>query len=596
MAFRLAEAYVELSSRGFTGVSRAIAGVTSSFRGLGHVMTGVRNMIPGVGTALAALGVGAGVVGLLKLAADAEQTAVSFEVMLGSAARAQKMIGDLRSFAERTPFGFTGLSEAVRTMISFGVEAEDVMADLDRLSNVAAGNEQKLSSLALVFGQVRAAGKLTGGDLLQLVNAGFNPLESIAKRTGETMAEVKSRMSDGAVTFDEVRQAFIDATAAGGRFYQMNERQSRTLGGLWSTLKDNVLVALRTIGEALVDTFDIKGLLANAIEATKSFAASLKQIAEVVAPAVKQALATVGDFAERMWGRIADGKTGGEMLRSVVARMTSSLLQFLENLSNVFETMETRLDLIFAKMRANAFVLDHPHFFGKMRAEGRENEGREFLRKQFGIDVLEDRLKRLGAERAAAAERAAQRRQAIEQAIANGPQAPKFDFKAFALEQFDAGKKLAQGYLEGLRRDGAKQFMDLGKRFGESLGVRSLGDLKLLPEMLRDRIGLRNTAMMGMVASLMAGGPLGQLSSLAVGALGTFGQSFARPKPQEQEQQSRMAFIALTERAKQIQLESQRRPEIRLLESLLEQARRGVDIDEEQLWELRQQARAAVAG
>lgn len=52
-----------------------------------------------------------------------------------------------------------------------------------------------------------------GQDLLQMINAGFNPLESIAAKTGETMAEVKDRMSDGRVSVEEVEQAMKDATS-----------------------------------------------------------------------------------------------------------------------------------------------------------------------------------------------------------------------------------------------------------------------------------------------------------------------------------------------------------------------------------------------
>ena len=83
------------------------------------------------------------------------------------------------------------------------------------LGAVALGNKEKLSSLALVFGQVSSAGRLTGQDLLQFINVGFNPLNYIAKRTGESMEELRDRMSRGAIGVEEVEQAFIDATSNG---------------------------------------------------------------------------------------------------------------------------------------------------------------------------------------------------------------------------------------------------------------------------------------------------------------------------------------------------------------------------------------------
>lgn len=86
-----------------------------------------------------------------------------------------------------------------------------------------------------------------GQDLLQMVNAGFNPLEAIAKRTGETMMDVKERMSDGRVSVEEVEQAMKDATSEGGRFFEGMEKASKTFSGVMSTLRDNIGITLASI-------------------------------------------------------------------------------------------------------------------------------------------------------------------------------------------------------------------------------------------------------------------------------------------------------------------------------------------------------------
>jgi tape measure domain-containing protein len=143
------------------------------------------------------------------------------------------------------------LRDAAKTLLAFGVASGDILPTLRMLGDVASGNEQKLSSLALVFGQVAANARLTGGDVLQFVNATFNPLAAIAKRTGEEIGEVRKRMEQGAVGIDEVRQAFVDATSEGGRFYQSMERQSLTLAGRWSTLSDSAQSVARSVGQVL---------------------------------------------------------------------------------------------------------------------------------------------------------------------------------------------------------------------------------------------------------------------------------------------------------------------------------------------------------
>lgn len=116
------------------------------------------------------------------------------------------------------------------------------------LGDISLGNGERLQSLSLAFGQVQASGRLMGGDLLQMVNAGFNPLEAIAKRTGETMIEVKERMSAGGVSVNEVEQAMKDATSEGGRFFNGMDKASKTFSGVMSTLRDNIGITLASIG------------------------------------------------------------------------------------------------------------------------------------------------------------------------------------------------------------------------------------------------------------------------------------------------------------------------------------------------------------
>jgi tape measure domain-containing protein len=188
----------------------------------------------------------------VKLAAEAETAKVGFEVMLGSAEKAAKMLGDIKAFAAATPFGGADLRDAAKTMLAFGVSAEDIMPSLKMLGDVAGGNSQKLGSLALVFGQIASAGKLTGGDLLQLINVGFNPLQVMAAGSTEKYKELRKEMESGNITFQMVKDAFIQATSAGGQFNGMMERMSKTVEGRWSTLKDQFAELALAIGEKLL--------------------------------------------------------------------------------------------------------------------------------------------------------------------------------------------------------------------------------------------------------------------------------------------------------------------------------------------------------
>lgn len=126
-------------------------------------------------------------------------------------------------------------------MLSFGVASSDVMKRLKQLGDISGGESQKLQSLALVYGQVTAAGKLNGQDLRQFIDAGFNPLKELQAMTGKSFNELQDLMSKGAISAENVAQAMAHATENGGKFYGMMEKRSQTLSGKWSTLVDTIM-------------------------------------------------------------------------------------------------------------------------------------------------------------------------------------------------------------------------------------------------------------------------------------------------------------------------------------------------------------------
>lgn len=173
-----------------------------------------------------------------------EDYEANFKVLLGSAEAAVAKVEALKTMAAKTPFGMEDLAGATQTLLSFQVESGKTQDVLQMLGDIALGDKNKLSGLALVFGQVSSAGKLTGQDLMQFINQGFNPLNYIAERTGESMEALRDRMSKGKVTIEEVEQAMIDATSEGGAFFEGMETASQTTSGLLSTLKDDATALL----------------------------------------------------------------------------------------------------------------------------------------------------------------------------------------------------------------------------------------------------------------------------------------------------------------------------------------------------------------
>jgi tape measure domain-containing protein len=190
---------------------------------------------------------------IFDLGVKQQQLNIAFEVFLGSATKAKKVIEDLTRFSIVTPFTPDQVNRAAKALLAFGTTAEDLLPTLKMLGDVSAGTGKDLGEMAIIFGQIKSTGRLMGQDLLQLINAGFNPLQQISEKTGKSVKVLKEEMEKGLVSFDMVKQAFIDATTEGGKFFNLMEKQSVSIGGKLSTITGNIEEVAKGIFESNLD-------------------------------------------------------------------------------------------------------------------------------------------------------------------------------------------------------------------------------------------------------------------------------------------------------------------------------------------------------
>jgi len=201
----------------------------------------------------------------LTLASQAEDMMVSFKVMLGGAEAAKRMMADLNEFAAKTPFELPGILQATKVLLAFGIEQDEVMGQLKMLGDISAGTGKNFTELAIVFGQIRAAGKLMGQDLLQLINAGIPIIGELAKHFGVAESEIRDMVSKGKVGFEDVAAVLRNMTEEGGLFFNLMEKKSRTILGRYSTLKDAINIGiLKPLGEAFAPA--VKTILESALK------------------------------------------------------------------------------------------------------------------------------------------------------------------------------------------------------------------------------------------------------------------------------------------------------------------------------------------
>ena len=193
-----------------------------------------------------------GVQASMSLAATAESNRISLEVLTGSVQKASFLFDGFIALDRSSPLSRQDFSRAAQTLVGYGLAAESTMPALRALSEVSVGNADRFQSLALAFGQVQANGRLMGQEVLQMVNAGFNPLQEISRTTGTSMLELKKQMEAGAISSDMVSDAFKSATSEGGRFFEMNERLKNSAAGQYAKMKSDVELLATEIGTNLL--------------------------------------------------------------------------------------------------------------------------------------------------------------------------------------------------------------------------------------------------------------------------------------------------------------------------------------------------------
>lgn len=182
-----------------------------------------------------------------------ENYLADFTVMLGSTEAAVAHVEKLKDMAAKTPFEMTDLAQADKILMAFGSTAETVQGQLQMLGDISLGNSEKLNTIATAFGRIQSNGRASMEELNMMIDAGFNPLNIIARETGETMEEVRARVTAGKVSYEEIAEAMRLATSEGGQFYRGMEVASKTASGQISTLQDNVNALLGDLTEGLFD-------------------------------------------------------------------------------------------------------------------------------------------------------------------------------------------------------------------------------------------------------------------------------------------------------------------------------------------------------
>lgn len=212
---------------------------------------------------------------VISIRSEMESLQTSFKTLAGEQVGGE-LFEQIKEYELRTPMIMQNLASGAQTMLAFNIPAQDVMQHLKAIGDISMGDSEKFKSLTLAFSQMSATGKLMGQDLLQMINAGFNPLQVISEQTGKSIGQLKEEMEKGAISTKMVQDAFHAAASEGGQFNGMLEAQSKTLKGAISNLEGAWQYMLNDIGEAQ------EGLIVGSIDMAQKIIANYQQVGQII--------------------------------------------------------------------------------------------------------------------------------------------------------------------------------------------------------------------------------------------------------------------------------------------------------------------------
>lgn len=219
-------------------------------KNIGSQMGGLVGLAGGFAVALAGWN---SVKAIFNKGVELEQMETKFEVLLGSAEKANELLGQLNQYANFTPYSNEAITKSAELQLAFGIGQEKIMDNTSMLGDIAMGNAQSLNSLSLAYSKVTGNGRLMGEELNMMIDRGFNPLQVISDNTGISMLSLRKKMEQGAIGADMVTEAMRLATSEGGKYQGMSKKMAETAGGKMSTLLGKASFTIMTIGKRLAN-------------------------------------------------------------------------------------------------------------------------------------------------------------------------------------------------------------------------------------------------------------------------------------------------------------------------------------------------------
>lgn len=228
--------------------------------------------LTGIGVALAGLSVAA-----VKTASEFQNTQIALTNMLGSAEKAESFIKEMQSFAAKTPFNFSDVTQAAQKFLAFGFTVEQVIPTLTAVGDAAAGvgaGQDGVNRLTVALGQIAAKGKLASQEMMQITELGIPAWKMLADAMGISIAEVQDQVSKGAVDSQTALEALVSGMET--KYSGLMDQQSKGIGGAWSAMIDGLEQSAAQTGLRISDALKLPELFTGLGNSLSAFAAEVQ--------------------------------------------------------------------------------------------------------------------------------------------------------------------------------------------------------------------------------------------------------------------------------------------------------------------------------
>lgn len=159
----------------------------------------------------------------------------SLGVLINSFEKGSHIFRELGDMALKSPFTLMELAGAAKQLTAYNFAENEVVDTTRRLADLSAALGVPMERLTYNLGQIRAQTVLTARDARDFANAGLPIVKSLADHFSElegrvvSTGDVYDRMSKKMVSYNDVMAVLMKMTDEGGKFFDFQAKQAKTL-------------------------------------------------------------------------------------------------------------------------------------------------------------------------------------------------------------------------------------------------------------------------------------------------------------------------------------------------------------------------------